>query len=94
MSQRRRQARLLSLRFTGPPPPPRLCGPRPARPSPAAGGSPHPAWPPRLGARWGAPTSQAEPRAQLRGLQTGLPIASAGTPPPPLFSGVTPGTQG
>lgn len=40
MSQRRRQARLQSLRFTGPPPPPRLYGPRPARPVPAAGASP------------------------------------------------------
>lgn len=56
MSQRRRQARLLSLRFTGPPPPPpRLCGPRPAR-VPAAGAPPRaPLGPPRLGARWGRP---------------------------------------
>lgn len=51
MSQRRRQARLLSLRFTGPPPPPpRLYGPRPARPVPAAGASPRRSRPPRLGA--------------------------------------------
>lgn len=51
VSQRRRQARLLSLRFTGPPPPPpRLYGPRPARPVPAAGASPRRSRPPRLGA--------------------------------------------
>lgn len=51
MSQRRRRARLQSLRFTGPPPPPpRLYGPRPARPVPAAGASPRRSRPPRLGA--------------------------------------------
>lgn len=75
MSQRRRQARLLSLRFTGPPPPPRLCGPRPAR----LPKSPRPArlsatrWdPPRLGALRGCPhfpqSAPLAPRAQPREL--------------------------
>lgn len=54
MSQRRRQARLLSLRFTGPPPPP--CGPGPARSVPAAGAPPRASLgPPHLCARRGRP---------------------------------------
>lgn len=69
MSQRRRQARLQSLRFTGPPPPPRLYGLRPACPVPAAGASPRRSRPPRLGAR----------RARL---PPAAPGARAGARPP------------
>lgn len=54
MSQRRRQARLLSLRFTGPPPP-RLCGPRPAWPESPPRARPARATTPRRSAGEGRP---------------------------------------
>lgn len=68
MSQRRRQTRLLSLRFTGPPPPPRLCGPGPARlESPPRARLPAPRSGHHASAPSGAPPPPpAAPRAQLR----------------------------
>lgn len=68
MSQRRRQARLLSLRFTGPPPPPRLCGLGPARlESPPRARLPAPRWGHHASAPARAPPPPpAAPRAQPR----------------------------